>query len=388
MSAEDFWETLKKSRQPFVEKSGETSVIPKEAVQPPKEPIEISSPPSPPVEPKPVEKTVEEVSSLLKPPVDVPTPSPPVPEPKTLSSQAVIDFFAVGTGATSTPSQPSIVAPSPPTPDKIAEALAEIYDGKSTLLPPQIPEEFDLSPAHGEKGFNKMIYGPKGGGKTVLAFSDEGTIACLSFDQQSQIIWEEFYKKDKRITVFDAVRYFSEIDPQMKLDSSERTFRYVNALLDGPIAEMKPDIIVIDGTEILQQICEMTMRCRNNLGMSEGFKNLNLWKERNMYMNQVHRKATQIAKTGVTYTAYLTIKEVTTAGGEVRREEPKWAGDIEYKTQAVIKVEGETVKDGRVFYATVENSKLNKIPTSGRKIVGTVNGNGEVKLLGMKALER
>ena len=254
---------------------------------------------------------------------------------------------------------------------------------------PQIPkEEFDLSPATEEKGLNQMIYGKKGSGKTVLAFSVEGTIACLSLDQQSEIVWREFYNSDSRITVFDAVRYYSEIDPQTKLDSASLTKRYIYDLLEKPIKDLKPDWIVVDGTEILNHIMEMAMRADQGLQPFEGPKNLNVWKVRNMFMNQIHRKATQIAKEGVIYTAYVDIQEVTTASGQSKREEPKWAGDIEYKTRVVIKVENETNRDGRVYYATVESSKVNYIPSSGRKIIGTIDGNGKVDFKGIGVLAK
>lgn len=274
--------------------------------------------------------------------------------------------------------------------------VAEEPQTKETKKEPEVVQppvqnigEFDLSPAKEGEGHHKMIYGDKGSGKTVLAFSEKGKIACLSFDLQSQIIAKDFPPfKEKNITVFDAVRYYSELDPEMKLESSERSLRYINALLDGPIKKLQPDWIVLDGTEIFTHICEMTMRARNNLQPFEGIRNLNVWKERNMYMNTIHRKASQVAKKGVIYTAYVRINTITTAQGETKREQPKWAGDIQYKTRVVIKVEAETMQDSRIFYATVESSKVTEIPTSGRKIVGTVGNDGEIDFKGLEPLKR
>jgi hypothetical protein len=130
----------------------------------------------------------------------------------------------------------------------------------------------------------------------------------------------------------------------------------------------------------------MAMRASANIMPYEGIKNLNLWKMRNDFMNEFDRLATEIAKEGVIYTAYVDLKEVTTAQGEEKREGPKWAGDIEQKTRIVIKTEGETVRDGRIFSATVESSKIGLIPTAPKRIVGSVDKEGKVDFKGFKAL--
>lgn len=254
---------------------------------------------------------------------------------------------------------------------------------------PNLSSEFDLSPDTGSTGKSMMVYGNKGDGKTTLPLSAEGSFAVICLDQQSKIIIEEFPPfADKDAIVYDAVRYYNTIDPEAKLESADKTVRYIHALLEGPIKEQHPDWIMIDGTEILSHICEMRMRYNNNLQPFEGIRNLNVWKERNMYLDQIHMAATRVAKKGVIYTAYCQIKEITDAVGTKKREQPKWAGDIQYKTRVVIKVESASTKDGRVFYATVESSKIAAIPTGGRKVVGTIDKDGEIDFMGLQALTK
>ena len=235
------------------------------------------------------------------------------------------------------------------------------------LTRPEFPEEVEEEEFvfEEDKGTNKrvyMIYGMKGHGKTALAFSFQGTIACLSFDKKSLRVKEIMYSNDSRIKVYDAVRYMDYSSPEKMLETAAKTFRYVNWLLDK-LAEDPPDWIVIDGTEIFERICEYTMRYRNNLMPFQGIANRNLWKERRMYIKQVHDKALRTALRGVIYTAYTDIKTIyDETGEEVSVEVPKWIDAIEHETDVVIKVKSKREKDGQHFYAIVESSKA-EIPT-------------------------
>ena len=119
-----------------------------------------------------------------------------------------------------------------------------------------------------------------------------------------------------------------------------------------------PDWIVIDGSDVLQQICEMTMRYRNNLMPYQGISNRNLWKERKTNIRQIHESAIGTAKKGVIYTAYTKEKEIVVEGETISRIDiPQWIEAIMLETDTVIKVTSEQDKIGRKFIATVESSK-------------------------------
>jgi len=254
--------------------------------------------------------------------------------------------------------------------EKKEEKVMEVEEAKTTVVTSTPEEEkFDTSE---DKGMGKdvyMIYGLKGEGKTVLAFSFPGNIACLSFDRKSLPVKQKMFKDDARIKVYDAIKYMDSASPEVHLEGSEKTFRYLHVLLDHIAKTFQPDWIVIDGSEIFQQICEMTMRYRNNLMPFQGVSNLNLWKERRMYIRQIHNKALSIAKKGIIYTAYTDKDEIIEDGEFVAKKDvPKWIDAIMYETDCVIKVEAKRDKSGQKYYATVESSKTG-LPSGVRKDV-------------------
>lgn len=284
---------------------------------------------------------------------------------------------------------------------KSVDTLKQTVEALARTVPPAIPqpprieplqapktEEFDQSPVVEEQGLGIMIYGDKGTGKTTLAFTADGTIACLSFDQQSNIIKKEMFANDSRITIFDAVRYYSQIDQDAILVSSTLTYTYILHLLSHAIKDIHPDWIVIDGLEKMKELAEYKMRGANNLRPFENFANWGYWHERTFYMDQIDREAKRVAKKGVIYTSYIYFRRVVNDQGEKITEEPKWAGNTKEKTRIVIKVERSTTTNGQEFYATVENSKENSVPTSGKKVVGTVDAQGKPTVLGFKVLKR
>ena len=244
------------------------------------------------------------------------------------------------------------------------EELKEEEEIEEVTRKKEIPEEvkkmeFDVSEDKGRGKLVYCIYGLKGEGKTYLAFTFPGRIACLSFDRKSVMVREKHFKNDGgRIVVFDAIRYMDYNSPENLLISSEKSFRYLNKLLDFIEANIKPDWIIIDGTEILQRIAEMTMRYRNDLMPFQGVKNRNLWKERRMYLTQIHNRCLSIANRGVIYTTYTDKDEIIKDGEFVTKTDvPKWIGAILYETDTIIRVEARTEKGTRRFYAIVESSK-------------------------------
>ncbi|MHA1215655.1 MAG: hypothetical protein ACTSPG_10170, partial [Candidatus Hodarchaeales archaeon] len=194
------------------------------------------------------------------------------------------------------------------------------------------------------------------------------------------MVREKHFKNDgSRISVFDAIRYMDYSSPEKLLISSEKTFRYLNKLLDFIETNIHPDWIIIDGSEILQRICEMTMRYRNDLMPFQGVKNRNLWKERRMYITQIHNRCLGIAKKGVIYTTYTDKDEIIEDGEFVTKTDvPKWIGAILYETDTIIRVAARTEKGIRRFYATVESSKTPDLKTG---ITVDITGKGFSDLL-------
>jgi len=221
-------------------------------------------------------------------------------------------------------------------------------------------EEFDFSEETELGKEVHMIYGHKGHGKTTIAMSYPGKVAVLSFDRKSTAIKYLYPDRQHEIKVWNAIKYMDYSSPESELASAEKTFRYLIQLIDKVIRQWEPDWVVIDGSEILSQICELVMRYRNGLMPFQGIANFNLWKERKMYLRQIHNLALDIARKGIIYTAYCDKDEVI-EDGEVRtrRDIPKWLDILIYETDVVIKALAEVEKgSGTRFYAIVESSKV------------------------------
>jgi hypothetical protein len=202
-----------------------------------------------------------------------------------------------------------------------------------------------------------VIYGKKGDGKTTLAFSFPGEIGCLSFDRKAAPIKASMFNNDKRIHVFDVVDLVNYGSPKEYIFSSEESFNYVCALLDE-LKNKGYDWIVLDGTEILSRTCEFAMRYRNNIAPFAGIKNRNLWKERRLYLNQVHVKAMAAAKMGIIYTTYSETEELIEDGEVIKRKDiPAWIDVVMTESDIVIKTENRIERGMSSFWATVESSK-------------------------------
>lgn len=265
-------------------------------------------------------------------------------------------------------------------------------DFMEVAAPPIIPrpastvtnESFDFAEAPSQRKTVIVVYGLKGHGKTYMAFTLVGTKAVLSFDRKSMRVKDFAFKNDKNIKVWDAVMHMDYSTPDIWLQSADKTFRYCEALLRGTIAEFKPDWIMIDGTEIFQQICEMVMRYRNNITAFQGFPNRNLWKERNMYVRQLHNLAIEIAKKGVIYTTYTAKEEIVKEGDlTLKIDVPKWIDVVLYETDVVVRILLEQDKSGtQKFYAIVETSKVTDFPMTGKV---DVTGKGFAAITGGKS---
>lgn len=242
-------------------------------------------------------------------------------------------------------------------------------------------EEYDTSPDSGSAKRVFTNYGLKGEGKTGLSLSFPGRVIALSFDRKTVQVWKELFKKAERITVYDAIRYLNKSSGEMWLKTADITLKYVNHLLNTEIKKAEPDWILIDGAQIFTQLCEMVMRYRNGLQPFQGIANRNLWKERRMYIDNIHNSCLAVAKEGIVYTTYTTQKMIHKDGQVINSKDvPKWIDAIMYYTDVVIRVRSKRGETGQVFTADVESSKTAKIRTGARvDITGT---EGYKKLVG------
>lgn len=268
----------------------------------------------------------------------------------TVEGAAMLVAKTLGVDLEKKPEEKPIEKPPEEKPAKVPSPLAK-------KEPAVEGAELELAEAKGTAKSTLMDYGLKGSGKTYLAFSFPGKIACLSFDKKSLPIKQYSFNNDERIRVFDAIALMDYSSPEAWTESADKSFKRLNILIDK-IAEWEPDWIVIDGSEILQQICEMTMRYRNNLMAFQGIANRNIWKERRMYIRQIHNKCFEAAKKGVIYTTYTSKDEIIKEGEFVTKDDvPKWVDCILWETDVVIKIRSVQEKSGRKFYATIESSK-------------------------------
>jgi len=302
------------------------------------------------------------------------TPVPPQPEPKQdvetkqEEQKSLVKLPIVASQPTKTKEKPTVTAQEQPQKPVTGHVVIE-----------KTPEEYDLMP---EPGLGKIvitIYSHKGHGKTDGALSFPGSICVISFDHKTVPVAQKRYRnryvdpasfksldeliqyvsqKNDYILVWNGKRYWDESSPDAKLKSAEVSFNYLLKVL-AVVEKLKPDWVVIDGTEIFHEIAEMLMRYRNGLAPFQGISNRNLWKERKMYMRQIHNTALNAAKRGVIYTLYPQNHNIKVVDGEVVESDeiPKWIDIVLYETDTVIKIFQKWSEGARRFYARVESNK-------------------------------
>jgi len=206
------------------------------------------------------------------------------------------------------------------------------------------------------------IYGDKGSGKTVTAMTLPGTKAVLCFDKKAQVVHKHILNGDTNIKVYDATKYFVKT-PELYLPSSETTYEYVFFLLDN-IAKNPPDWIIIDGTEILHEVCEMLMRKRHDIRPYAGIENRNIWKERKQFMDSIFRKAIECCKKGLVYTTYTKDDQLISEGEITSSKKiPKWIDTVLYETDIVLFTEIKHEKGKARVYVRIDSSKMPMLKT-------------------------
>ena len=283
---------------------------------------------------------------------------PPLPTPKPAEAPA------------SKAVAPPEILPPPPKPAEKAEVAETAREEVRKPAPaPEPQKEAVALPIEEETAAPAktvwLIFGDKGSGKTTTAMSFPGHVLVLSFDRKSAIIKLNMYNNDGRIRVFDVVKLMDYSTPEKMLESAERTFEAVLQLLDAyPRVYGKPDWVVIDGAQIMQQVCEWTMRKRHNIGPFDGISNLNLWKERRAYMRDIHNRALNLARCGIIYTTYTEKDRVIIAGETVHEKDvPAWVDVLIYETDFVLQTMYNPVT--KKFEVKVVTSKLDRLLPTG-----------------------
>jgi len=237
---------------------------------------------------------------------------------------------------------------------------------KSKSILELTPDDFDYSDTVDSEKTVHTVYGHKGEGKTVFYMSYPGTQLILCFDRKAAPIKKYMYKSDPRLSVKDARRYYSKESAAMMLATATITWNYVNGLLDKAEEEIeargesaRPDWVVIDGSDIFLKIAEMVMRANHNLQPFQGISNRNIWKERRMYLDQLHNRCLDLCKKGVIYTMYVEYEELIEEGTTITKEDlPAWIDAVMAETDVTVRVFSKFNKAGNIsYYARVMNSK-------------------------------
>jgi len=234
------------------------------------------------------------------------------------------------------------------------------------------------------------VVGKKHSGKTSITYGFTGSKYYLSYDRNSakplDTLLPRFSKnKDikearKDFHFFNGAKYYnnlstatlrrmSDINEILRKwqEASVNTYYYTIFLLDELAKKETVDYLVIDGSEIVWKCCEQIMRVRHNLVASQGFKEGNWWKERNILWDVIHQKAMNIAKKGVIYTTYLktfenddddTVKETRYKS----KKEPNWYGSMMLETEIKLETFTEYEKDGEKHYFVNIESKIDSMP--------------------------
>lgn len=249
-------------------------------------------------------------------------------------------------------------------------------------FPPLKPSEDELKEVW-------TIFGEKGVGKTVaaLGLSREETVA-ISFDGMTERVrMNQLYDHRDKITVYDPTKPDPEngwkgwVRTEEEItETSSDVYDYAIHILDQIIEQGGVDTIVIDGLELAAEIFEMKMRYHGKLGPMDGVRNLNLWKLRKLYYNELYKKALAAANNRLIYTTYTKFYEYEEGGTITKQKRPKYADMTEWKSDIVLEVfsvmnknKSMSLGTGKVkpasFYARFYSNKLDRMyPETGTQI--------------------
>ena len=204
-----------------------------------------------------------------------------------------------------------------------------------------------------------LIYGKKGSGKTTSLLAFPGSILALSFDGQTAIIKEMLGREDVR--VFDIAGAVSHLEPLLQGVEAINLAKHI-------LTHNKADWVLLDGIEMLNMFAERKMRYNNQLTLSQGFKERNIWKERNAYIDQIHNLSVKNSEIGVLYTTFETVQEEG-AEDEVKNEiVPKYVSRMMWASNIVLHIVAKHREGKNSYFVHVDSDKGNMLFKTGDTI--------------------
>ena len=224
-----------------------------------------------------------------------------------------------------------------------------------------------------------VIYGNKGEGKTTTAYgliTPGSNVKVLSFDANSVLPLELDYIKDRELTIeaLDSLRPYDRSTAEDMLRTSKNVCDWNMFLLDVIKKKDNTDWIVVDGIERYTEIGENAGRFELKIDKYQGTANQNLWKIRNMHVDNLFDKCVEVAKVGVIFIMYPKIDTTIVRMGQVVESEkvPKWVSKVAVESQIVIHTVREMNKDNAHYFAIIESSKKEKkYPPGKYDVTGT-----------------
>jgi len=217
------------------------------------------------------------------------------------------------------------------------------------------------------------VYGAKNDGKTTICYGipDPGDkVLVFSFDNKSDRPLDEDYDVNFDgiiVRIVNAIKFLNKSNEEKYLASSTKTHNYIVSMLEQSESKFKPDWVMFDGTDVMNQLMEIVMRSNNNLKPYQGIANRSLWRERGQYIDDLHIRSGNITNKGIIYTMYSQKDEIIVDGNVQKKTDvPKWLESVMRETDVVIKAETKTENGKREFFANVEGSKLPKKYPDGR----------------------
>lgn len=200
----------------------------------------------------------------------------------------------------------------------------------------------------GESSLQRWILtliGDKGVGTTFQALgtalrSFNGPVVAVSFDNKTARIRDEMYNDDRhRVHVINGLKYYADAQQDTITEAAAISLNYVRQGLRFAETKIHPDVTILDRCDTLEQMCEMKFRFNRGLGATDGFKNLNFWKERKFNLRSVFRAAEASAQWSVISTIRTELKEVVDSFGSIVNEKtPHWIDVIMQETDTAIEL--------------------------------------------------
>lgn len=188
-----------------------------------------------------------------------------------------------------------------------------------------------------------VVHGEKGAGKTTTLYSLPGRKLVLTFDNKSQGIWAgEPFRFDPNIKIVNAVRYYKDTQPEEITESADKTIRYLKYAIEQYKESWRPDWVILDAFEVIEQLAEMKMRYMHKVGPTQGFAELSWWKDRRIIIRDIYRSALDAALMGVAMSVYTEYKNIIEEGSiRATKKAPRYVDAVLMETDIVMEATSE-----------------------------------------------